>query len=380
MKILPIPQLTQANQKAMLVTDIELQEAQLARLVGFAGDPVGFARWLGVEPTPQQEEIALSVRDNPETNVQAAHGVGKCVASGAKMLLASGLEVSASALVGREFRLLTLVNGTLAAVVAYGAWNQLESVYEIETETGRRIVRNGQHPLFAAIKWSKDGCHPIVDSKGWTSVEQMQEWMSSPPDYLPSKFTAKDWSVKETGRRHVLLCAVPAEIPVFGDRIMPEHEIKLIAYLIGDGGLSGNSVTFSQSDNTQLKEFRDCVVQMGCVLQPIPGDKYTYVVRNPVDQRHSKRLFNGNTPGLFENGDFSCEHHISTRRLRLELGHNDNLFYPRINALGIKPVSFGGRSYISVRANMTSITCLNNVSRFLRLKFNGIARVILKEH
>lgn len=75
---LPIPRLTKANRNAIAATlerdgssdlDIELQS--------YVGNPIGFARWLGVEPTEEQQQIALSVRDRPETNVQAAHGVGK---------------------------------------------------------------------------------------------------------------------------------------------------------------------------------------------------------------------------------------------------------------------------------------------------------------
>lgn len=44
----------------------------------YAADPVGFIEIeLGEKLTEQQKAIALSVRDNRETNVQAAHGVGK---------------------------------------------------------------------------------------------------------------------------------------------------------------------------------------------------------------------------------------------------------------------------------------------------------------
>ena len=42
------------------------------------GDPVGYRReMLAVQSTPQQDEVAESVRDNLKTLVQAAHGVGK---------------------------------------------------------------------------------------------------------------------------------------------------------------------------------------------------------------------------------------------------------------------------------------------------------------
>lgn len=46
---------------------------------GFASDPVGFTREiLGIERlTKEQIRILISIRDNSQTNVQAAHGVGK---------------------------------------------------------------------------------------------------------------------------------------------------------------------------------------------------------------------------------------------------------------------------------------------------------------
>lgn len=51
------------------------------KLSKFKDDPVGFSKFLGVIPTPDQEKFLLSVRDNPETNVKAAHGVGKSIGS-----------------------------------------------------------------------------------------------------------------------------------------------------------------------------------------------------------------------------------------------------------------------------------------------------------
>ena len=50
-------------------------------LTRFKNDPVGFSRFIGVEPTEDQQRFLESVRDNPETNVKAAHGVGKSIGS-----------------------------------------------------------------------------------------------------------------------------------------------------------------------------------------------------------------------------------------------------------------------------------------------------------
>lgn len=54
------------------------QKAAPLELQRFSGDPVGFVEeFLGEKLTDDQKAIALSVRDNRETNVQASHGVGK---------------------------------------------------------------------------------------------------------------------------------------------------------------------------------------------------------------------------------------------------------------------------------------------------------------
>ena len=57
------------------------------KALSFRNDPIGFAKYLGVEfLTDEQEQIMLSVRDRSVTNVQAAHGVGKTFLSGILVL------------------------------------------------------------------------------------------------------------------------------------------------------------------------------------------------------------------------------------------------------------------------------------------------------
>ncbi|MEO1256724.1 MAG: hypothetical protein AAFY41_17820 [Bacteroidota bacterium] len=211
----------------------------------------------------------------------------------------------------------------------------IEKVYEITTETGRRIVRNGHHPLYAAIKWSESGAHPLIDVKDWSSVVDMQKWLTQPPEYQKSKFTYKAWTTKR--KKHSLLCAVPEEIPVFGDDVLPEHEIKLLAYLIGDGGLTQNQITFTQQNNAQLREFRECAEKVGCILKQSTSNEYTYRVVNPERDRRTN-LKSKSIPGLKEKKDFTLEgHHISVKKAKQLTGHKDCRFYQRLKILNIKP-------------------------------------------
>jgi hypothetical protein len=63
------------------------QSAESSELESFVDDPVGFARWLGVETiTAEQIQIMTSVKTQPTTNVQASHGCGKTFISAVLVL------------------------------------------------------------------------------------------------------------------------------------------------------------------------------------------------------------------------------------------------------------------------------------------------------
>src|SRR5579885_416918 len=57
--------------------------------------------------------------------------------------------------------------------------------------------------------------------------------------------------------------AVPRTLPVFGDGDMRECEIKLLAYLIGDGGLTGNTARFTSSNPAIAADFATAVQNFG---------------------------------------------------------------------------------------------------------------------
>ncbi len=176
-------------------------------------------------------------------------GLGKCVAASEYLHLADGRRVQAGELIGTEFSLLTLAKEELRAVPARAEFNAIEPVFAIQTESGRRIVRNRQHPLWAANgveRWGKK--YDLIHVRGWRPLGELQ-----PGD----------------------LVAVPERLPAFGDPVpLPEHEIKLLAYLIGDGGFTQPCVRFSQQDNLQLAEFKECVTLTNCRM--VQHNKYDW--------------------------------------------------------------------------------------------------------
>jgi len=197
---------------------------------------------------------AVNVSQSPGTTynplfLYGPPGIGKCVAASEYLHLADGRRVRAGELIETEFSLLTVAKEEIRAVPARAEFNAVEPVYAITTESGRRIVRNGQHPLWAAngvTRWGKS--YGIIEVRGWKPLENIAEGD---------------------------LVAVPESLPAFGSPIpLPKHEIKILAYLIGDGGFSQPCVRFSQQDNVQLAEFKECVAQTNCRI--IQHNKYDW--------------------------------------------------------------------------------------------------------
>ena len=167
-------------------------------------------------------------------------GTGKCVAASEHLHLADGRRVRASELVDREFELLTLVDGRPAAVKARAEWNAVEQVWELETETGKRVIRNAEHPLYVGQPVS--GRKKDVLSRGWRGLASI----------VPGQ-----------------VVAAPDALPAFGTgntKRLPEDEIKLLAYMIGDGSLTQSTTRFSQSAGVQLDEVRAIVERMRASL------------------------------------------------------------------------------------------------------------------
>lgn len=178
-------------------------------------------------------------------------GTGKCVAASEHLHLADGRRIAAADLVGHEFELLTLVDGKPVAVRARAEWNAVETVWEIETETGKRVVRNAEHPLYVGDPVS--GKNKDVVPRGWCGLASIAPGqVVAAPDALPA-FDSDD-----------------------GGRL-PEDEVKLLAYMIGDGGLTQPTVRFSQAPGVQLEEMRAIVERFGARLAPHRGVDYRIV-------------------------------------------------------------------------------------------------------
>src|SRR5690606_31539096 len=101
----------------------------------------------------------------------------------------------------------------------------IKPTFEVVTRLGRRVETTAPHPFLT------------VD--GWKPLHQL-----SVGDYV----------------------AVPRRLPVFGTEAMRECEIRLLAYLIGDGGLTGNAPRFTNGNPVISSDFGDAVAAFGGVV------------------------------------------------------------------------------------------------------------------
>ena len=98
----------------------------------------------------------------------------------------------------------------------------LKPTFEVRTRLGRRVETTAPHPFLTL-----DGWKPLLEL-----------------------------SVGD----HV---AVPRRLPVFGDQAMRECEVRLLGYLIGDGGLTGATPRFTNSNPATVADFEQALAEFG---------------------------------------------------------------------------------------------------------------------
>jgi len=100
----------------------------------------------------------------------------------------------------------------------------IKPTFEVRTRLGRRVETTAPHPFLTL--------------DGWRPLLELQEG-----DYI----------------------AVPRRLPVFGDQAMRECEVTLLAYLIGDGGLTSSQPKFTNTNPEIVAEFMAAVDAFGGV-------------------------------------------------------------------------------------------------------------------
>jgi len=187
---------------------------------GMRGVPTGF---------PDLDDALAGMQQSNLLVLAARPGVGKCVAGDTLVIDSStGRRQTISDIVShKEVKISTLdsnfkIHGGIdpSAFVDDGK----KPVYEIKTALGNKLQATAVHPLLTI--------------NGWKKVEELK-----------------------VGVR----IAIPRKMEYFGYRVWDSWRVKILAYLLGDGGVTSSSPRFTNSNNIILSDFCDSVEKFGDV-------------------------------------------------------------------------------------------------------------------
>ncbi|HEY9761838.1 MAG TPA: DnaB-like helicase N-terminal domain-containing protein, partial [Trichocoleus sp.] len=153
--------------------------------------------------------------------------MGKCLSEDAEILLSDGSLATIGELYQQKSaQLLTLGKDWQFKLIEPSAYvdDGLKPVFQVTTRLGRTIETTLSHPYLTFGGW-----RPLAKLKVGDKV------------------------------------AVPRRLPVFGTQTLPEHQVKLLAYFIGDGCLTGASPQFTNSNPRLQKEFAEAALQFSGV-------------------------------------------------------------------------------------------------------------------
>jgi replicative DNA helicase len=187
--------------------------------------------------------------------VAARPSMGKCLAHDAEIVLEDGSVATIEEIYHRgEARLLTLQDDLRFGVTSPSAFvdDGVKPVFRVTTRLGRTIETTVTHPYLT------------VD--GWRRLEDLR-----PGDHI----------------------AVPRVIGIFGRERLRECEVKLLAYLIGDGCVTDTSPEFTNANPRLREEFRDAVAAFGEVTTREDDSGGTRVptlyIRKDAEHLHVRR-------------------------------------------------------------------------------------------
>lgn len=145
----------------------------------------------------------------------------------------------AKELIGKRFQVISfLPDGTQQPAWAIAADNGIKPVFRLTTVQGRTISRTPNHRLYAGKLKHYRGNHVKIEMLGWTEIK-----------HLP-----KDGA----------LVLVPDKLDCNGQLKISDDEVKLLGYLLGDGGTTApGTVTFTQKDGITKQEYIDIVKRLG---------------------------------------------------------------------------------------------------------------------
>jgi len=158
----------------------------------------------------------------------ARPAMGKCLSADAEIVLSDGSIATIEQICKNRGGTVATLSDTFrlnSAEPSDFIDDGIKPTFEVTTRLGRRVESTASHPYLTL--------------NGWKPLLELKEG-----DFI----------------------AVPRTLPVFGDQAMRESEITLLAYLIGDGGLTGSVPKFTSSNAEITSDFLAAINDFGGIV------------------------------------------------------------------------------------------------------------------
>ncbi|MBE9223381.1 replicative DNA helicase [Cyanobacterium stanieri LEGE 03274] len=153
--------------------------------------------------------------------IAARPSMGKCLSSDAEIVLDDGSIATIEEIYHRrQGKVLTLTDNWRFGLTQPSNFvdDGIKPVFRVKTKLGRCIETTLTHPYLTI--------------QGWQKLSQLQEG-----DKI----------------------AAPRKLPIFGEETMPEYQVKLLAYFIGDGCLTRSCPQFTNSNPLLQQDFIESI-------------------------------------------------------------------------------------------------------------------------
>ncbi len=191
--------------------------------------------------TSMSNKIWLDVARTHAILVAGKRGSGKCLHEDTLITLADGSQVPIKNLENNKEKIISL-NEMLKIEKSEKSdffSREVNKLLKVKLRSGKEIKLTPEHPLLTI--------------KGWKPAEELK-----------------------IGSR----IATPRRIPSFGNKEIPEHEIKLLSYLLAEGHTK-KVVLFSNSDEKIIEDFRNSLKQFDNTLNLVKEKEYHYRISSP---------------------------------------------------------------------------------------------------
>lgn len=226
--------------------------------------------------TSLSNPIYMDVARSHVVLVAGKRGSGKCLDGDTLITLANGSQIPIKELEENQEKVVSLNNLLKLETSDKSEFfsRKVNKMLKITFRSGKEIKLTPEHPLLTI--------------KGWIEANKLN-----------------------VGSR----VATPRIIPVFGNREMPEHELKLLAYLIAEGHTK-KAVLFANSDEKIVQEFRESLKIFDSSLELIKEKENHYRIsspewRNKLIEKDNRR----NEFGHFIKGSKNSHEKRSIRKL-----------------------------------------------------------------